>query len=153
MPNTLAHNSAHVELQTSKPKFLDQFDQRRRSLVANMFFSSIRGGRRHLKDILMDVARDAGSRNAIDILQALTADNEGARAFAESCLAWDALSPEEKERRKAARRAEFRQTAVAERPVTDKQRAFLRKLGHQGDVANRLEASQLIDQLLAKRSA
>ena len=61
-------------------------------------------------------------------------------------LQWlSAYSPAER----AARRERYRQAAMAQQPVTQKQRNFLQSLGYSGqEPANRLTAHDLIDALL-----
>jgi len=65
--------------------------------------------------------------------------------FARTCIAREALPPEARAEQKAAVADAGRRSAMAEKPATLRQIAYLREMGFQGEIPNRLEASNLID--------
>jgi hypothetical protein len=71
--------------------------------------------------------------------------------LAEEAIAYERLPQAEKDRLKAQRGERYRQEHMATLPPTRRQIAYLHALGHQGPVKSRLQASQLIDALLAKK--
>jgi len=93
----------------------------------------------------------AGLEPLRQALLAVIAHPSEALQLAEEALAWGQLPRAERERRKAARGEAYRRQYLSALPPTDKQLRFLRSLGHDGPVENRLHASELIDELLAKR--
>jgi hypothetical protein len=73
-----------------------------------------------------------------------------AEALAREAVEYEQLPAAEKERRKAAKAEQGRQTYMATLPPTKKQPNYLRRLGVASAPAHRLEASQLIDARLRK---
>jgi hypothetical protein len=73
-----------------------------------------------------------------------------ALALAQEAVAYESMSPEEKEERKAARAEESRRQYMATMPPTDKQLAYLTNLGVATAPGHRWNASQLINARLHK---
>jgi hypothetical protein len=65
--------------------------------------------------------------------------------LAQEVVAYESMSPEEKEERKAAQAEEGRYKYMATMPPMDKQLGYLKNLGVATAPAHRWEASQLID--------
>ena len=152
-------------------RFLDHFPQEQRSTVANMFLGVVRSdsakGETHTATLVRDDARAEGAyrlqtafrygdTQAIakwqGILSVLARWPDEAWAYAQWCLDYEAMPYEERQRLKAEHMQEAREMAMAAKPVTEKQAAFIRSLG--GDpatVTTAREASQLIDRLKSGR--
>jgi hypothetical protein len=145
--------------------WLEQWPTARRSLISNLFHYAVRDGATTPALIVQAVqaaitrrlryARppyDAADEALHTVRQALQSDPQDAYAYAQNVLAWEQLPRVERERQKQERGRYFQQQYMAQFPVTPQQSAFLRSLGHRGELpANRAEASQLIDALLSAR--
>ena len=140
---------------------LERFAAARRSYVANTFLYTVRAGARTPLQVLAAVnetLRETHARSqrwsftdtvqrTEEVMAVLREYHAEAMAFAAWALAWEALSPAEKERQKAAKGAAHRQTSMEQQPPTDKQRAYLAALGYHGEISSKAHASELIDQL------
>lgn len=145
-------------------EFLDRFPQRNRSWVANLFLGAVRDGITDPYDVLAVVAdrvqedmrrsarwpsewsteRIARGRRLLDALR--TAD---ARPYAVWCVEYDRLPRAARDALRAAEGHLHRTAWMAEQPPTERQMAYLRRLGYGGpDPASKLDASDLIDRLL-----
>ena len=69
------------------------------------------------------------------------------------CLAWERLTPLEKDRLRAAKGEEYRAAYQDAQPPTEEQRAYLRRLGCMVEPRSKRHASELIDQLLRGSAA
>lgn len=141
--------------------FLEQFPQLRRSLVANQFCSAVRAGAETVVDVLAWVAQDA-RRRIVDrfateearelqaqLLGAL--DTDEAETFANFILEREQLTPEEKERLRAVDRLQFVRAHMATYPPSEAQLELIVKLRSRELPKTRLEASDLIEKLIAGR--
>jgi hypothetical protein len=142
--------------------FLELFPTPQRSLVVNMFLAPVRRGVSTPPAVVIAVRQDAGRRTAqalqcgdqaqhakmIALLEALQAYSDEAQALAAWAIGWEATPPDQRERIKRERGEGYRQRWMAEHPPTERQLRYLRELGYRGQVASRLDASQLIDTLL-----
>lgn len=97
--------------------------------------------------------RGAGDAGVRAILGLLLRHRVEAIAYCAWCLDWERLSPAEKARLKAARGEEYRQAYQEAEPPTEKQCAYLRRLGYQAEPRSKRHASELIDQLVKGRAA
>ncbi len=148
---------------------LDHFPQHQRSTISNLFLAQIRSGypppghahagawtARGVRDAVLlalgarlqrafrhgrggDYARDAA------ILRVLHDQGGAALAFAAWALARAALPREERERRKQGRAREHIAAWMDHQPPTDKQVAYLRRMGYAGPIDSTAHASALID--------
>jgi hypothetical protein len=161
--------SAHVTdvtSETATPRdWLAQWPVARRSLISNLFHYAVRDGARTpalvvhaVQSVLHRRLRYVTSlHNTTDetlhaVWQSLQVAPQGAYAYAQSVLDWEALPRAERERQKQERGRHFQQQYMAQLPVTAQQHAFLRTLGHTGKPpANRAKASTLIEGLLSAR--
>lgn len=137
--------------------FLDLFPANQRSTVANLFLRPVREGTTDA--ILVFAAVYAELRERIErprsyayddsrdrfILDTLRANYDAATAYARWCVAYEQLSPEDKQRRKQASTAEGIGLWQEQQPPTDKQVAYLHTLGYTGPVESRRHASSLIE--------
>jgi hypothetical protein len=146
--------------------FLDHFPDHARSWAMSQFLDQIRtGGPTTPAGVATAVAERARAqadeaerrRQWTDVatwsslFHAVRGYRAQAEALAGAALEWEALPPAERARQKAARAEAGRRAWMAGQPPTEKQLAFLRALGYCGPVANRAEASQLIDRLRGPR--
>lgn len=135
---------------------LDQFPQERRSVIASRFFTAAREceGAGTVDAVLRKVKAGAILRMVVakceqwteerNLLSAL--ETKVAREYAREVLAREALPPEEKQRLKAERQEHFRRDYLRAQTPTEKQLSYLKSLGCKTVPADRLEASQLIEQ-------
>src|SRR5262249_9667071 len=138
-----------------------------RGPLMNYFLSPVRAGVKNPAQIVQtvltrmrsDLQRRRQWHSAAELeplrqaLLAVIAHPSEALQLAGEALDWEQLPRAERERRKAVRGEVYRRQYLSALPPTDKQLRFLRSLGHDGPVENRLHASALIDELLAKRGA
>jgi hypothetical protein len=98
------------------------------------------------------VAERHGNADALDrareICTALTAYPDEAAAFAAWCFGWEAKPDAERQAIKEARAHEGMRHWMSGQPATERQMAYLARLGHRGPVGDRRQASDLIDRLL-----
>lgn len=142
--------------------FLDQFEQRDRSLISNMFLEAVRAGHKAPEAVVLYVRLDAQQRirnlarygredsHERERMNLLIAgmDSPAALAFARYSIAWDALPRSEREKIKANKGAQFARQAMEAKSPSVSQLAFLTSLGYKGPAPdNSLEASRLIDRL------
>lgn len=86
------------------------------------------------------------------VITAMDADPEGVLRYAEAVIAEERLPVEERERLRRERSKPFAQAHMATKLPTDKQLAYLQRLGYRGpEPEDRLAASQLIDRLFQQR--
>lgn len=147
--------------------FLEHFPSTRRSYVANTFLYSIRAGARTPLQVLADVdrtlretAQRAQRWNITGLLErteevytALHEYHSEALAYAGYCLRWEQLAPAEKEQIRAVKAEPHIRAYMEQQAPTDKQLAYLRKLGYTGEVTSKQHASELIDTLRQQRRA
>lgn len=144
-------------------QFLDHFEQRDRSLIANLFLEGIRAGRKSAPVVVAYVFARAGERmrgqyadahevERMTLLQQmLSAPTSGATDYAQYCIDWEALPRSEREKIKQGRSQQYAAAAMQDKPATEKQLGYLSALGYTGPPpGNRLEASRLIDAWQAK---
>ncbi len=140
---------------------LARFPNARRSYVANTFLYAVRAGARTPAAVLAAVEhtlRETYARSqrwafsdtterTEEVSTVLNEHHDEALAFAAWAIDWEALSPGEKERQKAAKGAAHRQTYMEQQPPTDKQRSYLAALGYHGEITSKAHASDLIDKI------
>lgn len=136
--------------------FLDLFPTLKRSTVANLFLGPVRRGIAHPVHVYTSVIAELAERTdraerygydtSTDALLATVRDNHDAGiAYARWCIAYEQLPPEEKKRRKQNSTAEGIGKWQEQQPATEKQIAYLARVGYTGPVHNRRHASSLID--------
>lgn len=132
--------------------FLSYFPPEYRSTAANCLLEAVRQGCTTPQEV-MDHALSAAYRRiygseAFTLLLLLAEeDPEALLAGARWALWWESLPFDERQRIKRERSEEALSRWMEEQPPTEKQLSYLRILGHTGEVANRLEASRLIERL------
>ncbi len=149
------------QLQASKT-LLDHFGQSLRSTVANLYLRPIRAGRaRDPHAVHAAVVRDLHERRAqahrggwretfelADAILTTIGDHEGdALAYAAWALEWEALPPEERRRQKGERSAQHIAAVMDRQAPTEKQVAFIRKMGFTDPIDSKAFASSVIDLL------
>lgn len=156
IPNT---PSVATAAPTSPRTWLEQWPAARRSTISNWFHYAARAGATTpaavidavVQELLRRLRFDPTDTIMRDVLEALQRTPQEAVPYAEEVLAWESLPQDVRQKRKEERSHAFQQQYMVTQPVTEKQRAFLRRLGHVGPApANRLEASDAIDNLLAR---
>lgn len=150
--------TARVSEPTTGREFLDRFEQRHRSTVANIFHRAVREGAGTVSGVLDAVRDDAAARLAnrwtkdewrAD-LQRLGREigTPAAAAYAQYVINYEALSQEEKDRLKAERGEQFKSEWMGQQPPTHAQLEYLRKLGYSGPLpVSKADASKWIDRL------
>jgi len=88
-----------------------------------------------------------GLRKFSELYAVISENREEALALAAWAVEWESLPRAEREKAKAERAEEGRRAWMDTQPPTEKQIAYLRSLGFEGEVRSRLEASQRIDEL------
>ena len=139
--------------------WLDQFPPNKRSTIANWYHFAVRNGAFTPEAVLYHVQQTVYRRlqwannpltteHLHSVLQTLQTDRASALTYAASVLAYEALPREAQQRVKAERAFAFLKKGMQGLPVTEKQMAYLRALGHVGPCPeDRAAASALIDQL------
>jgi hypothetical protein len=148
-------------LNPDNKRFLEHLPQSERSTVSNMFLDPIRSGMRGLEAIVANVAQQVehkSSRPYADTerqkqcarwLSLLDFEKEDALALAAYYVAYNDLPPSEREKLKNGSAVAFVKESMAGKPVTEKQKELLGKLGFTGTFpADRKAASDTIDNLL-----
>jgi hypothetical protein len=143
-------------------RFLDHFDQCRRSWVTNQFCFAVREGTQTSEMVLAAVNstihhRITSSsytgddrRKVVELLDCIRDHPEDALVFAQLIISREAVPTDVRDREKVARSAYHRDAWMATQPPTDKQITYLKQPGDVGEVpSNRLEATRL---LLASRN-
>lgn len=149
------------------PHFLEAFPRERRGPIGQFFHSAVRHGATDPESVIRAVARTARDRvisvlqwgdarqerdDCEELLLSLVTHREAALAYAEEVITRQQLPSEEQARLKAEREEIYRREAMARKPATESQLAYLKQLGHDGPApANREEASRWIDALLAEQ--
>ncbi|PZA06098.1 MULTISPECIES: hypothetical protein [unclassified Meiothermus] len=133
--------------------FLAYFPAEQRSTGANLLLEAVRAGCSEPHQVVGFALERANRRHwseAAHTLRLLAElDPEALLAGARWALWWEALPWAERQRLKAERATEALERHMQELPPTEKQLAYLHRLGHRGPVPiSRLEASRLIDALL-----
>jgi len=149
------------QLQASKT-LLDHFGQSLRSTVANLYLRPIRErGACDPRAVHAAVVRDLQERRAqahrggwresfelADAILTTVTDYEAdALAYAAWALAWEALSPEERRRQKGERSAQHIASIMDRQPPTEKQIAYIRRMGFTDPIPSKAFASSVIDLL------
>lgn len=154
---------------TDPRDLMDLFPQRERGTIAQRFYDAVRGGVRDADAVVAwvhawlrtDIARcressssdwpgwaerraEQAERDEIWAEKLLMHPAE-TRAFAQYVIEREQLPRAVREAEKQARSVEYARAYMAQQPPTDKQLAYLRKLGHRGEVGSKAEASELID--------
>jgi hypothetical protein len=141
--------------------WLAEQPQKRQSTVANDFLHAIRGHAARLPQEVLAYARQAAVHRSCSqwntpqeraywqqVAREIREEKRAAAlAFAEWCLAYESLDPEAKRQLKAGRGEQYRVRWMAAQPPSEKQIAYLRALGYQGEVQSKAHASELIDSL------
>jgi hypothetical protein len=142
--------------------FLDLVPESLRSQASNVVLARVRAGAatptaayyaaiEKLRDRLGGWG--AEDPNVRAILGLLLRHRAEAIAYCGWALGWEQLSPAEKDRLRSARGEEYRRAYQDAEPPTDKQRAYLRRLGCAVEPRSKAHASALIDGLLKARAA
>ena len=141
--------------------FLENFPQSVRSTISNLFLEPIRSRITDPVFVLRFVFKASKDRaesryadadriqRETDLQSMLRAKYTDALALAEYYIAYESLPPSEKQRIKSASVGAYLIDAMQEKPVTEKQRELLIKLGWAGNMPlDRKAASLEIDRLL-----
>jgi hypothetical protein len=148
------------------PSFLDHFPRHYRGRNGRFFYEAIRSGAetdskvcsivyRAVWDWLTVTELDPDSQESWrefkeswrEFKRWLEEDRAGALAFACWCREQENADPAEREAAREKAAADGKREWMREQEPTDKQLALLKKLGHTGEVRDRLEASELIEKL------
>lgn len=143
--------------------FITMFPEKKRSLVANQFCGAVRAGAKTSENVLEWVSFDCRKRledryatpESREVQEKLLnmLDTDEAENYANYTLWWETLTPQQKETYRKPLILDYRAAAISRKPVTEPQLGLLRKLGCPTIPQNRLEASQLIEEYLAKEKA
>jgi len=137
-----------------KGYFLDQFALERRSAIANRFFKAAREGATTIETVIQKVKADAISRmlfanrevwNQERSLLSLL-EGEEVRVYVKEILERESLPAEERQKLKAARSEQYRREYMKAQKPTEPQVRYLKSLGCSAVPANRLQASELIEE-------
>ncbi|GIW28753.1 MAG: hypothetical protein KatS3mg070_2116 [Meiothermus sp.] len=133
--------------------YLAYFPPEQRSTAANSLLEAVRAGcsepHQAVSYALEKAARRTWNEAAHTLRLLAELDFEALLAGARWALWWESLSPEEKRRFREGRAEEAIERWMEQNPPTDRQLAYLNRLGYRGPTpANRLEASRLIDELV-----
>ncbi|GIW28076.1 MAG: hypothetical protein KatS3mg070_1439 [Meiothermus sp.] len=136
-----------------KLAFLSHFPHNQRSAANNILLEAVRAGCNEPNQVVGYALETACRRCHLEAAQTLRLlselDFEALLAGARWALWWESLSPEEKRRFREGRAEEAIERWMEQNPPTDRQLAYLNRLGYRGPTpANRLEASRLIDELV-----
>jgi uncharacterized protein (DUF2336 family) len=143
--------------------YLKQFAECDRSTVTGFFCASFREwaeGVPSIEDLLRSVCgrvlrayREDNSRAGLLETVYHSLSRPDAEHFAQFIIRREQLPADVRSRLKAKQAAQFREEYMAKQPPTEKQLAYLRRLGCSRAPADRLEAAQLIDELTRRRAA
>lgn len=139
-------------------RFLQQFPSEWRGAIGNLFYEAVRSGAQPTRPICSHVLAAArqkaqqppGKVDWQQVVDALLADPEAALDMALYAVQQEHMDPKEKAARKEANAERGRQEHMARRPATEKQLAFLRRLGYSGEVLSMAHASTLIEEWKGK---
>ena len=140
---------------------LERFAPTRRSYVANTVLHAVRAGARTPADVLAAVehtlsetairSRRWGFTETVErteeVYAILNEFHDEALAFCAWAIAYEALPPAERERRKAEKGAIHKLAWMEQQPATQKQIDFCRALGYHGPVTSKAQASRIIERL------
>ncbi len=156
----MAHATTAPPIQASKA-LLDHVPTGQRGPLSNRYRNVIRKGRAQTAVgvhglVVAEVCEQLASAERwhpdseytlflADLAALLCGHTDEGLAFAAYCLADEALPPEERRRRKAAQAAEAVRAHQDRQPPTEKQVAYLRRLGYTGAIDSKAHASSLID--------
>jgi predicted Fe-S protein YdhL (DUF1289 family) len=133
--------------------FLEHFPANQRSTVSNLFLRQVRDGRTSPDSVRAGVYAEMRQRlegprwHSYDdskdraILAALQTHYDDSVAYAGWCIAYEKLTPDEKQRWKNNRTTKV----LVEVPYTEKQEKYLRALGYHGPIDSLKHASALIE--------
>src|SRR5262245_2859981 len=144
--------------------FLDRFDALRRGVVANHFLLEVRRGASDPRAVVDQVLAEMRRRwvsaerygrvdamaSAAEVGEARLAHTEEALALAAWAIDWERLPVEQKEAIKRERAQEAIGRWMSTQPATERQLAYLGRLGWRCPVGDRRRASELIDRLLTQ---
>jgi len=144
IPNDILH---------ARLAFLSYFPHNQRSTANNFLLQAVRAGCNEPNQVVGYALETARRRCHLEAAQTLSLlshlDPEALLAGARWALWWESLSSEEKRRFREERAEEAIERWMEQNPPTEKQMAYLNRLGYRGPApANRLEASRLIDELV-----
>ena len=160
--STVAQRDASRPLDVAaRDNFLAYFEPKRRSYITNAFLHPVREGVRTAVQVLAAVEAEIrvcqerprrwhftdDQTRFDDAAAVIRAHRAEALAFAQYALDYELLPAAERARLKAAKGEPYKRAWLGAHPATEKQRAFLKALGHTGDVTSMLEASELIERL------
>lgn len=133
-------------------------------VIANSFHQAVRNGASSPAAVLVRVQQHLEQQRASGygspdrreecalLLERLQTERQDALTYAAAVLAYEALPPDERARRKAARADVHLEAWMAAQPATEKQRNYLHMLGHRAsEPLSKRDASALIDALLHQR--
>ena len=150
-------------------KLLDYFPQNEKSTIANLYLAQVRSGKPTTPEVVHRLAlaalrerwgraiaysrqpwanRDAEMGRAerlAEQLGILTRQVAAGIAYGAWALAWEALSPAERERQKQGDSAQHIRAHMDREPATEPQTSHLRTLGYTGPIESKGHASSLID--------
>ncbi|AWR86674.1 hypothetical protein [Meiothermus taiwanensis] len=144
----LPENILHARL-----TFLSHFPHNQRATATNFLLQAIRAGCNEPNQVVGYALETACRRCHLEAAQTFLSlfenNPEALLAGARWALWWESLSPEEKQQLREGRAEEAIERWMEQNPPTDRQLAYLNRLGYRGPTpANRLEASRLIDELM-----
>ena len=152
-----------AETATDRRAFLAFFPDHDKSHITNIFLHAIRAGATNVDTVYRDVEvdlrerlreaalrRDKDTHAKIDTyLYYFEHFPESACDFAAWALDWERMTPAEKAREKAKKAAPHIHSHMQGQPPTERQIAYLRSLGWQGEITSKAHASDLITALKA----
>jgi hypothetical protein len=126
-------------------EFLNNFEPRRRSLIANMFCNAVRDGAKTIDAVIAWVDDDASKRlKSMTLFGMCDAENESVVNSLRTLQELIALDSET---------TAFVEHILWRETLTCKQIAYLKSLGCPTEPQTKFEASQLIEQWLKKKAA
>lgn len=133
----------------SRMKFLEFFEPKLRSGVANNFLEVIRDGETDPGKVLSKLLNNSWKSHLHPIIRKYYTQ---AKRYTEYLLQWEKLSFAEKDQIKRARSQEYIDLHMEKLPATVKQINYLRSLGYAGPVPeNRRKAKEHIDKFLKQK--
>lgn len=144
--------------EVSPPKIMETCPPNIRGAVLNEVFKITREGTVCVDEVLNKIrAKIEHNKRYGDLSPTLSwwneflADNtEGLGEAIDYCLWWDTHSHQEKEKIKAEKQRDFVFATMSQKPPTEKQIAYIKKLGGKVIPKNCKEASDLIEELLKR---
>jgi hypothetical protein len=166
LQHTIAHRKMSPGRMSPRPTpdtWLSQFPEKRRSLLANLFYGAVRLGLTEPMVIVTHVMHECHKRRQgsadqaerehwTHVLQVLRENPAAVQGYAQTVLANEQMPRAQREQQKAAARKGHILRAMEGKPASPKQHVLLRSLGYEGVLpADRAEASTLIDHLLTEK--